>query len=400
MTLEEWLMHNYGAEKFAPGLERVRAFVSCYLEQIQKTKPLIITIAGTNGKGQTALSITRHLKHNLQSFALWTSPHIERVTERFIDREGEIASDLLKELLEYEAERARSLAVGLSYYEILWAAFLRWVSLRPVNYLVLEVGLGGRLDAVNLLEADFVALTSISRDHQEFLGSRLDNILQEKLGVLRKKSCLVSNLSSQYLNERVQKHSDCVGYQWLNLRSLIKSDSGSDFWSENERVAEAIVGLMGFKPAASVQSYKARGESQLYQGHEFIFYGSHNPDGARKLIQLLQHKTYNFKEFKIDQVWVAMSQRSEKDLLVMAKIFSQFGLWEVPVSFSLFDHPKAAVKGAWWQSTKAQYFEDWRTLFQQLSPHVHQKILVTGSYYFVAELKHHLTQGRGAVPTR
>ena len=392
MILEEWLMQKFGAEKFAPGLERVRSFVAPYLDEIKRQAPVIITVAGTNGKGQTAMSLARHLKHNQKSFALWTSPHIERVTERFVDESGEIERALLQELLEFEAARAQVMGVGVSYYEILWAAFLRWVSLKPKQYLVLEVGLGGRLDAVNLLDAQVVALTSISRDHQEYLGHRLELILQEKLGVLRKGASLFSSLESAYLNERLGRHSKMLGYQWTNLSRNLGSQR--EFWARNEFLSQSITHSLGLVSAPLAQDYIARGETQKFQGHEFTFYGSHNPDGARKLIQLLQHKTYNFKQHRFDGVWVAMSQRTEADLLAMAKIFSQFQDCAIPVSFTLFQHPKAASRGSWWGSTKAKYFEDWTSLLEQLSSQPEQKILVTGSYYFIAHLKSFFSQRR------
>ena len=392
MILEEWLMQHFGAEKFAPGLERVGSFVAPYLNEIQRQKPIIITVAGTNGKGQTAMSLARHLKHNQKSFALWTSPHIERVSERFVAQTGEIDRALLQELLEFEAARAKAQSVGLSYYEILWAAFLRWVTLQPKEFLVLEVGLGGRLDAVNLLDAQVVALTSISRDHQEYLGGRYELILQEKLGVLRKGASLFSTLETTYLNERIERHSKKLGYKWINLSSLLGSQS--DFWARNELLSQSIIQSFALSPAPAPEDYLARGETQKFKGHEFVFYGSHNPDGARKLIQLLQHKTYNFTQHRFDRVWVAMSQRSEKDLRAMAKIFSRFQDCGIPVSFTLFHHPKAAAKSGWWGSTKAQYFEDGTRLLEQLDERAGQKILVTGSYYFIAQLKSLFSQSR------
>lgn len=392
MILEEWLMQRFGAEKFAPGLERVRTFVAPYLSEIARLKPVIITVAGTNGKGQTAMSLAHHLKHNKKSFALWTSPHIERVSERYVSEAGEIDSALLRELLEFEAARAQAQMVGLSYYEILWAAFLRWVTLTPKEFLVLEVGLGGRLDAVNLLDAQIVALTSISRDHQEYLGGRYELILQEKLGVLRKGASLFSALESQYLNQRVERHSKTLGYGWFNV--ITQTGSQSSFWERNELLSQSIIESLALNRASSPHHYLARGESQKYKGHEFVFYGSHNPDGARKLIQLLQHKTYNFTQNRFDSVWVAMSQRSETDLSAMAKIFTQFQACGMPVCFTLFQHPKAAVKSGWWQSTKALYFDEWKDLLEQLEQRAGQKILVTGSYYFIAQLKSFFSQGR------
>ncbi len=392
MKLEDWLMTRFGAEKFAPGLDRVRSFVAPYLEIIALQKPLIITVAGTNGKGQTAMSLARHLKHNHKSYALWTSPHIERVTERFNSEHGEIERELLKELIEFESQRAEQLSVGLSYYEILWAAFLRWVSLTPREFLLLEVGLGGRLDAVNLLDAQIVALTSISRDHQEYLGSRYDQILMEKLGVLRPGASLFSHLESHYLNQLTEKHSKTLGYCWTNVHR--ESGSQRDFWESNEALALSIIHSLGLNAAEGVSSYLARGEIVRFRGNSFIFYGSHNPDGARKLIQLLQHKTYNFTQNRFDSVWVAMSQRSERDLSVMAKIFSQLVDCGSSVCFTLFQHPKAASKTGWWKSTKAEYFEDWTVLLEQLNERSEQKILVTGSYYFIAQLKSFFSQSR------
>lgn len=401
VELQAWLVRKFGAEKFRPGLERVGGFLRAELTAVQALNPRIITVAGTNGKGETAMTLARLAKARGESYVLWTSPHLLRVTERFQSEVGEIPVADLREFLEAVEHDARAEGVGLSYYEILFCAFLRWGLKRSANLWIMEVGLGGRLDAVNLLDASTVVLTSISRDHQEFLGNRYSEILHEKLGVLRPGATLFSALESRYLRELTERFCHRLGVTWQDLFIEGALNRESSFSQRNRRLAETVSGgqKLGQKDDASVV-FAGRGEKWRWANHEFTFYGSHNPDGVRKLVQLVSQRFYTNPQENFHQIWAAFSQRTPKDLLAMVRMLAALASPRTRVCLTQFDHPKAARLDEWWKSgegSPVQTFHEWTELLKDLPP-APAHVLVTGSYYFVATLQSHLLE-LGAVPS-
>lgn len=143
----------------------------------------VITVAGTNGKGSTVAVIESVLGALGVSVASFTSPHLFRYNER-VRVDGRPVSD--QELMEafQEVEEARR-ETGLTYFEYGTLAALSLIARRGPAVAVLEVGMGGRLDAVNLIDADVAVITSIALDHQAWLGADRDAIGREKAGILR-----------------------------------------------------------------------------------------------------------------------------------------------------------------------------------------------------------------------
>lgn len=392
--LQEWLLAHYGRETFRPGLERIRDFLQAEVSAVVASKPLIVTVAGTNGKGETALTLAELARQHGIPFVLWTSPHLLSVTERFQSNPGEILVGELEKLLIAGEDMRRNRGVGLSYYEALWAAFLRWGLQQQARLWILEVGLGGRLDAVNILAADVVALCSISRDHQELLGPTYRQILQEKLGVLRPGKTLVSALELRYLRE--QTHSVVTSGQnpWLDLFESGALQCLTGFSERNRQLALAAWRALGFTgESAPLAIFAGRGESWAWQGHEFIFYGSHNPDGMRKMVQFLRSNSYNLEKEFFHQIWTAFSQRPAADLRSMVTMVAGLASAETSIFVTRFTHPKAAGPDGWWrygEGSSATYIHEWTELFSQLPPRNSRRILVVGSYYFVAHVQAHL----------
>lgn len=181
--LDEWLdwqlsLHSQTIEL---GLERVSAVASKL--GIGKIASTVITVAGTNGKGSTVASYESWLHAAGYSVASYTSPHLLRYNER-IKFNLEMVSDL--ELCQaFEAiDQARE-DIVLTYFEFGTLAALWLMQQNLPDFAILEVGLGGRLDAVNIIDADMVHLTSIGIDHQNWLGDNREKIGFEKAGVLR-----------------------------------------------------------------------------------------------------------------------------------------------------------------------------------------------------------------------
>jgi dihydrofolate synthase/folylpolyglutamate synthase len=143
-----------------------------------------ILIAGTNGKG----SVARMLSEMMPDAGLYTSPHLQRLNERFRIGHEEISNPELKEVFEH-VKAVAGTAPGLihrpSYFEIVTAMAFCYFRDRNVKRVVLEVGLGGRLDATNVVSQDVSVITSIGIDHTEFLGDSLDQIAGEKAGIIK-----------------------------------------------------------------------------------------------------------------------------------------------------------------------------------------------------------------------
>lgn len=380
----QWLIDHYGQEQFQPGLTRMkRALEFVHFELQNKT---IITIAGTNGKGETTLRLSSLLQK--KTFCTWISPHIERITERFVSEEGEISLSELETLIFECHEKVKQEKYELSFYEFLFFVFCHWAHQKSPEFLLLEVGLGGRLDAVNVFDADIVLLPSISRDHQEFLGNRYDKILGEKLALLRPTTTLISFLDLHYLRERTESLVNTVGAKHLDLNTVYQTKNW-DFSRRNQLLARAAFSsLEGNKPKESVEietlALEHRGEV-LNLGREWIFFGSHNPDGLRKLIQFLHSGNYTFTRPPFDRVIVSFSRRDPRDLKVMVRMLKLSGLGKI--TLTSFPHPKAASSEVM-ESLASQEGLDFA---QNIESYVHGKnegpCLVLGSYYFMGHMQ-------------
>jgi len=157
-----------------------------------------VLIAGTNGKGSTAATLASILSASGLRTGLYTSPHLARPNERMRLDGAEISDNNFAELFFLVLDAARGLVEGgglpqlPSYFEILTAqAFLYFAQMR-VGIAVLEVGLGGRLDATNVVEPLLSIVTDISLDHMEWLGSTIAAIAREKAGILRPNGTMIT----------------------------------------------------------------------------------------------------------------------------------------------------------------------------------------------------------------
>ena len=185
ITLEDWLGY---LEKLHPitidmGLERVKK-VSDALK-LEPTFP-VITVAGTNGKGSVCAMLESILNHASYRVGCYTSPHLLRYNERVRIDLHEVTDETLCEVFS-EIESAReSTHTTLTYFEFGTLAAMLLFLRSHVDVAILEVGLGGRLDAVNVFDTDCAILTSIDLDHMDYLGDTREAIGQEKIGIFRK----------------------------------------------------------------------------------------------------------------------------------------------------------------------------------------------------------------------
>ncbi|MBX3657408.1 MAG: bifunctional tetrahydrofolate synthase/dihydrofolate synthase [Ramlibacter sp.] len=181
-TLDEWLAH---CERLHPknielGLDRVRAVADRM--DLRFGCP-VITVAGTNGKGSTCAMLEAIALQAGWRTGVYTSPHLVDFEERCRIHGEIVAPEALVPHFE-QVERARE-GVSLTYFEFTTLAILSLMASSRLDLAVLEVGLGGRLDAVNIIDADCAVITSIDLDHMEFLGNDRERIGFEKAGILR-----------------------------------------------------------------------------------------------------------------------------------------------------------------------------------------------------------------------
>ena len=143
----------------------------------------IVHIAGTNGKFSTLKFIQDILKSNYKSTNAYISPHLIRFNERFQLMDKEISNEELYSVLNKVKDFNHS--DPITFFEITSSAFFEAASNSPADYTLLEVGLGGRLDSSNVITPAISVITSISRDHQDFLGDSIEMIAFEKSGIIK-----------------------------------------------------------------------------------------------------------------------------------------------------------------------------------------------------------------------
>ncbi|RYY78333.1 MAG: bifunctional tetrahydrofolate synthase/dihydrofolate synthase [Comamonadaceae bacterium] len=186
-TLADWLAHceRLHTKNIDMGLDRVRAVAD---RMGLALKCPVITVAGTNGKGSTCAMLEAVLMQAGYKTAVYSSPHLVHFEER-CRLQGDIASaeSFLPHFARVEAARTSggNAPVSLTYFEFSTLAILSLIAEARPDVAILEVGLGGRLDAVNIIDADCAIITSVDLDHQEFLGHDRETIGREKAGILR-----------------------------------------------------------------------------------------------------------------------------------------------------------------------------------------------------------------------
>ena len=182
-TLDEWLswQEQLMEETILLGLDRVQLV---YQRLFPDGVPfLAITVGGTNGKGSTIAFIDSIYRESKYKVGCSTSPHLIKYNERYaID--GEIVNDEVI-IKAFEAIEAKREGVSLTYFEFSTLAALIIFSEAAVDIAILEVGLGGRLDSVNVVDSDVSVITNIEIDHTEYLGDTRESIGTEKAGIMR-----------------------------------------------------------------------------------------------------------------------------------------------------------------------------------------------------------------------
>jgi dihydrofolate synthase/folylpolyglutamate synthase len=308
LTLENWLswFETLHPKKIDLSLDRVITV----LERLQlRTPPYrVVTVAGTNGKGSCVAMLESIYWHAGYEVGAFTSPHVWRFNERIRFNGIDATDEELVELFEIIDDALGT--ITLSYFESSAVAALLHFARREADVAILEVGMGGRLDATNAVDADCALIVSVDLDHQEWLGNTREAIGREKAGIMRPgKPAIIADRNPP---QSVLEHAASIGAdarvigrdfdfrresdsQWSRegaITPLPRPAFGGDEQFANAAACAAVVdALSGVLPvsdaalARGIRNAYLRGrfERHVIDGVEWVFDVGHNPAAAKGL---------------------------------------------------------------------------------------------------------------------
>ncbi len=383
-----------------------------------------IVVAGTNGKGSSISMLDAVYQHAGKITGAYTSPHLVRFNER-ITINGIEASDsqICNSFCEIEHHRKK---IPLTYFEYGTLCALMIFQDQKVDIALLEVGMGGRLDAVNIVENDVALITAIGIDHEQWLGSSRDKIAEEKAGVIKqggivvcadpdpppgiakmaadKNATLISapddyKITHTDVSNRWSSHHPAIPEEWRNLFSIMAPFSGEHQISNLAGVI-ATLALSSEKTGVTVQNLKSGLASATLSGRcqvlfpagenrpEVIADVAHNADSARELAKFLDNRDTTDKTYAVfgilgdkalDQIVLPMKKHI--DFWVLATIGGERGQTAHQLAEKLGD----VIKYAQWYAEDSAILAYKRAL-QLANPE--DRIVIFGSFYTVGDIIH------------
>jgi len=313
LTLAAWLkvLSERHAQTIELGLERV-AEVWTRLERPTVARRVII-VGGTNGKGSTVHMLDSVARAHGLRVGAYTSPHIRAFNER-IALDGHSVSDA--QLVDaFERVDAALGDTSLTYFEFTTLAAMLIFSDAALDLAVLEVGLGGRLDAVNLLDAHASIVTTVDLDHLEYLGPTIEHVGWEKAHIFRPRRAAICGMSDPPL--RLVNYARSIGADLQCLGAAFRAERSGDAWQFQdalgelaalplpalrapEQLANAACALRALRAvgitiahpllADSLRSLKLAGRMTLLKSEPEMWVDvAHNPQAARSLAQWLHN---------------------------------------------------------------------------------------------------------------
>lgn len=333
--------------KIKLGLEAMERF----LEQVDTPQKQLscVHIGGTNGKGSVGATLLSILTTAGYRVGLYTSPHLSSVRERF--RIGNTCISE-KDFAELTTEIVTILGRDqITYFEFTTTLALLWFSRQQVDLALMEVGMGGRLDATNVITPLVSIITNVSMDHEQYLGTTLEAVAGEKAGIIKPGIPVVSGVADDIsreilVNRCAQQHSplyifgpDFFGakistahweYTGLNKKKYTRLPLAmrGDYQISNAALALTAIELLqphGFKAqlehlhkGLAETHWPGRLEEFQLEGKHFLLDGAHNPAGVQALARALQNEmTYD----RLVLVWGAMA---DKDISTTLKTIAPF----------------------------------------------------------------------------
>lgn len=332
------------------GLKRIHALLAL-LNNPHLSAPFI-HVAGTNGKGSVSAIIASILERAGLKVGLYTSPHlispVERIRINGTPLSGTQFSSALSHVLEV---KKREFQESPTYFEVLTAMALHVFHQEKADCAVLETGMGGRLDATNVVPAGIQVITTISPEHQVFLGKKVDDILIEKLGILKAGSTVILGLQGRLLDQALRRcnrlgcHTVVMGRD-LSWKVLERGDWGQtvDLRGENTSLSAVRIPLLGthqaFNAALALGAAEACGKyfapvlpENIRAGIECVSWpgrfqrvnlgekacildGAHNPYAIRAFVKTIE------EHFGPEPIRLVFSALEDKDISGMMRVLA------------------------------------------------------------------------------
>ena len=324
MNYSQSIAYLYGLQKFGIklGLHTIRKLLRS-IDDPHKKFPAV-HIAGTNGKGSTAAFLASVLTASGYKTGLYTSPHLSSFTERIKVNNRSISQQDVVRLTDVLKHKSSTFS-SITYFEVVTAMAFLYFAERKVDIAVIEVGMGGRLDATNVITPLSSIITTISKEHEFYLGSTLQQIAQEKAGIIKRNCPVITGVTQPSLIRFLQnkcKHAHCTLYRLgrdFNLTSTsfntftycgisldvegIRLGLPGDFQVSNAALALAAVEILRPQSFKIGIKHIVRGLKRVdwparleivKRGPLVILDGAHNPDAMKNLTRSII-TDFNFK---------------------------------------------------------------------------------------------------------
>lgn len=410
------LEYLYGLQKYGIkfGLNSTRNLLARAGDPHRKLR--FIHIAGTNGKGSTAAILSRILSSHGVKTGLYTSPHLVRFTERFRLNDEEVSADRILQVFE-KIRASIEESEPPTFFEMVTAMAFLYFAEEQVDLVIAETGMGGRLDATNVIDPDVCVITNIGFDHQQFLGATLSSIAHEKAGIIKDGVPVVTGvlqpvaqgvLKTVCMNRgaplyrfksdfRVRRNSD-ESFQYLGIKRRLPSLSTNLLGPHqvgNTALALAALEVLEQKRIISlwpdtveqaVREVKWPARLEIIDRNPTIVLdGAHNPQGAEALRVALKE---SFSYRKLHLVMGIMADKDIKGILRRLLPMAETAIFTKP-RYSRRANPDDLRKVARPYIQKYYVIPEAATAIQEARRLAGPEdlICITGSLYFAGEVK-------------
>ena len=319
---ENWILNrlpfyqSQGLKAYKPGIDNIRFFVEQLNLNLLEIK--FIHVGGTNGKGSTCAYLSSIIQESGYKVGLFTSPHFFDFRERIKVNNKKIEKDFIIKFIQENIELIEEL--NLSFFELSFGMSLYYFFEQKVDYAVIEVGLGGRLDATNIINPLLSVITNISYDHTEILGNTLEKIAYEKDGIIKKNTkIIIGERDKKTQNIFIQKAEE--NFSDVIFASDYKTDfENSEIEYQNKNIRTAVQVSKNLNDQNINETSIKRGIMNLDSNTDFygrwtiinynpkvIFDSAHNESGFSYLSQQLKKLNY-------DRLFIILSFVKGKDV--------------------------------------------------------------------------------------